>query len=101
MDAASAGNAEVVKKMLAAKADVNKQGKQDMSALHLAARKRQVKVAEILIAAGADMNQESKCGTPLQLARKNGGVDLLKVFGVQHEAPSTGGYVKSVSSLDA
>merc|ERR1712216_71400 len=88
----------VVKKMLAAKADVNKQGKQDMSALHLAARKRQVKVVEVLLAAGADANQQSVCGTPLQLARKNGGADLLKLFGVEPETPPTCGDSKAVSA---
>merc|ERR1712228_692845 len=101
MDAAFTGKPELVKKVLAAKADINKQGKQAMSALHLAARKRHVQVCEILLEARADMNQESKCGTALELARKNGGPDLLKVFGVQLDTPSTGGDINSVSSLDA
>jgi ankyrin repeat protein len=101
MDAAAAGNTELVKKLIGAKADINKQGKQDMSALHLAARKKHTQTAEALIAAGGDMNQESKCGTALQLARKNGGADLLKVFGVQADTPSTLNDITNVSSLDA
>jgi ankyrin repeat protein len=100
MDAAAAGNVEIMQKLIASKADINKQGKQDMSALHLAARNRRVQACEILIAAKADMNQESKCGTALQLARKNGGLDLLKAFDVQPTVSSFGG-VTCVSSLDA
>merc|ERR1712217_23259 len=101
MDAAFAGKPELAKKLIAAKADINKQGKQDMSALHLAARKRHVQVAEILLAARADMNQASKCGTALQLARKNGGMELLKAFDVQSDTPSNVGDITCVSSLDA
>jgi ankyrin repeat protein len=98
MDVASAGNTQLAKKLIAAKADINKQGKQQMSALHLAARSRRNQVAEVLLAAKADMNQESRVGTALQLARKNGGVDLLKVFGVQpDESPA----VSNVSLMDA
>lgn len=101
MDAAAAGKTELVKKLIAARADINRQGKQDMSALHLSARKRHTQVAEALIAAGADMNLKSKCGTPLQLARKNGGVDLLKVFGVHADTPSSSSDIGNVASLDA
>jgi len=103
MDAAFVGNVELMKKLIAAKADINKQGKQDMSALHLAARKKHAEAAACLLEAGADMNLESKVGTALTLARKNGGLELLKVFGVQTESAFTGdaGDVKNVSSLDA
>jgi ankyrin repeat protein len=85
MDAAAAGKAEFVQKLMAARADVNQKGKQQMSALHLAARNRRAQVAEVLLAAGADMNQQSCVGTALQLAQKNGGADLLNVFGVPSE----------------
>lgn len=98
MDAASAGKTKLVKKLVAAKADINKKGKQQLSALHLAARSRRADVCEVLLAAKADMNQESKLGTPLQLARKNGGADLLKVFDVQSDLSGT---VNNISSLDA
>jgi ankyrin repeat protein len=98
MDAAAAGKTELVKKLIASKADINKTGKQDMSALHLAARSRRAAVAEILIGARADVNLKSKVGTALELARKNGGVDLLKVFGVQSENSMN---IGNISSLDA
>lgn len=98
MNAASAGKVELVKKLIAAKADINKKGKQQMSALHLAARNRRAEVCKLLLAANADMNQESKLGTALQLARKNGGTQLLEVFGLASDTSSTD---DSVSSLDA
>jgi len=104
LDAALAGKTELAKKLIAAKADINKQGKQGMSALHLAARQRHSQVAEVLLAAKADMGQESKCGTALQLARKNGGIDLLQVFGVQPVSDIISanlGTATCFSSLDA
>jgi ankyrin repeat protein len=103
MDAAFAGKTELLQKLIDAKSDVNRQGKQDMSALHLAARNRRLEAAELLLAAKADMNQESKCGTALGLARKNGGVDLLDVFGVKPlaEANVNTEGITSFAGLDA
>jgi ankyrin repeat protein len=98
MDAASAGKTEIVKKLITAQADINKQGKQQMSALHLAARSRRVQAAETLLAARADMHQESACGSALQLARKNGGADLLAVFGAQPDSSAASN--KSLACLD-
>lgn len=97
MDAAAAGKTELVKKLIAAKANINKQGKQQLSALHLAARSRRAEVCELLLAAKADMNQESNLGSALQLARKNGGSELLKVFGDEADTPAP----TSISTLDA
>jgi len=99
MDAAAAGNAEFVRKLMAARADINQKGKQQMSALHLAARNRRAQVAEFLLAAGADMNEQSCVGTALQLAHKNGGADLFKVFGVSSEAKAP--RAENISDLDA
>eukprot|EP00930_Biecheleria_cincta_P106039 TRINITY_DN9925_c0_g1_i1.p1 TRINITY_DN9925_c0_g1~~TRINITY_DN9925_c0_g1_i1.p1 ORF type:complete len:384 (+),score=104.14 TRINITY_DN9925_c0_g1_i1:113-1264(+) len=97
MDAAAAGKLELVEKLIAAKADINKQGKQQMSALHLAARSRRAEVCKLLLAAQADMNQESKLGTALQLACKNGGKQLFEVFDLAFDTL----IVDSISSLDA
>lgn len=100
MDVASAGNTELVQKLLAAKADIHKKGKQQMSALHLAARSRRTEVVKVLLAAQADPNQMSEAGTALQLARKNCRMDpdLLDAFGCQVDTPST---VSDIPSLDA
>merc|ERR550532_525451 len=46
MDAVHAGNHAWAERLLLAKADVNRQGKQNMSALHLAARRGDAKAAQ-------------------------------------------------------
>mmetsp|Transcript_68262 Transcript_68262/g.121734 ORF Transcript_68262/g.121734 Transcript_68262/m.121734 type:complete len:381 (+) Transcript_68262:49-1191(+) len=91
MDAAHKGQEELAGQLIAANADINRQGKQGMGALHLAARRGDAKIAEMLIAAGADVSQKSQCGTPLELARKKKGDALLKAFGEESapkEAPA-------------
>lgn len=98
MTAAGAGNVDLVKKLIGAGSDLNKKGKQQMTALHFAARSRRTEVAKVLLEAKADMNQASTLGTALELARKNGGTDLLKVFGVQGDVNSG---ADNISSLDA
>merc|ERR1719240_844503 len=95
MTAAGAGNTELVKKLIGAGSDINKKGKQQMTALHFAARSRRTEVAKVLLEAKADMNQASTLGTALELARKNGGTDLLKAFGVESDG------AQNISSLDA
>merc|ERR1719215_809093 len=97
MEAAAAGNTELTKKLIVAGADVHQRGKQDMTALHLASRSRRAGVVKVLLEGKADMNQDSKLGTALQLARKNGGPDLLAVFNVKSD-----GYpaLNSISALD-
>merc|ERR1711988_101449 len=97
MDAAHIQDLELVKKLLPAKANINQQGKQDMSALHLAARKGDDKICQVLLESRADVNQISQCGTAAQLARKNGGGALLKVFGLT----AAEGSVQHVKIMDA
>merc|ERR1712187_22065 len=86
MDASAAGRSNLVEKFIAAGADVNKQGKQNMSALHLAARKGHTTVVRLLLAARADATKESQVGNALHLARKNGNVELLEALGGQGES---------------
>merc|ERR1712048_1134814 len=73
-------------KLIAAGADVNKVGKQDMTALHLAARRGDPKTVKILLEAKADTTLKSKCGTALELASKKGSAELLRLFGVSTES---------------
>merc|ERR1712192_218979 len=101
MDAALRGNTLLVEKLIVGNADIAKQGKQRMSALHLAARSGHAKVAQVLLDSLADVMQESQCGNALQLARKNGGVELLNVFGVQSKQSVEDERVTSIVSLDA
>jgi len=99
MDAAHEGQSDVALKLIAARADVNKKGKQGLSALHFAARRGCTKMVQILLEAHADASQTSDLGTALDLAKKNGGSELLKLFGVQ-PTPITGS-ITSVTDLDA
>lgn len=98
MTAAGAGNTELVKKLIGAGSNINKKGKQQMTALHLAARSRRTEVAKVLLEAKADMNQASTLGTALELARKNGGTDLLEAFDVKADGFSG---ADNISGLDA
>lgn len=102
MDAAHAGKRDLAEKLIAAGADVNAQGKSDMSALHLAARRGDAGVARLLLAARADPAQRSQCGTAAELAKKRpGSGPLLELLGVSAAEPPAEGKPTSIASLDA
>lgn len=101
LDAAKVGNAALIEKLIMAKAHVNQQGKQEMSALHLAARGGHAMVARALLSAGADPTLTSRAGDALALARKNGRAELMKEFGEQRETAITDEAIKSVTTLSA
>jgi len=85
MDAAHTGKHVLAEKLIRAGADVNKVGKQDMAALHLAARRGDSNMVKLLLEARADTTLESKCGTALNLAKKKGSAEVLQLFGVKAE----------------
>merc|ERR1711904_705110 len=89
MDAAHENKTDLASRLILARADVNKQGKQGLSALHLAARRGNPKMVQILMEARADTSQKSDLGTSLDFAKKNGGLELLELFGVEANS-STG-----------
>merc|ERR1719160_133787 len=99
MDAAHEGQCDVALKLISAKADINKKGKQGLSALHFAARRGRTKMVQILMEANADASQTSDLGTALDLAKKKGGSELLKLFGV--EPTPTNGSITTMKDLDA
>eukprot|EP00928_Gymnodinium_smaydae_P061169 TRINITY_DN45321_c0_g1_i1.p1 TRINITY_DN45321_c0_g1~~TRINITY_DN45321_c0_g1_i1.p1 ORF type:complete len:476 (+),score=73.01 TRINITY_DN45321_c0_g1_i1:65-1492(+) len=67
------GNLEAIRLLVEHKADVNAAGKQGMTPLHFAARKKSVEAARVLLAAGADVTLRDKSGlTAEKLAIKNG-----------------------------
>mmetsp|Transcript_73734 Transcript_73734/g.140376 ORF Transcript_73734/g.140376 Transcript_73734/m.140376 type:complete len:566 (-) Transcript_73734:58-1755(-) len=101
MDAARVGKHDLVAQLISARAEVDKQGKQGMAAVHFAARSGHVAVAQLLVAARADTMQQSQCGTALQLARKNGGGELLRAFDYYGEASTDYGSITSIAMLDA
>lgn len=82
MDAAHRDMPSLALKLIEAGARLDQQGKSDMTAIHLAARRGSTKMVQILVSCRADVNQKSKCGTVLDLAKKNGGETLLQVLGI-------------------
>lgn len=69
--------AEIVKKLIAKGADVNtREPRQERTPLHIAVRRGRTKAAELLIAAGAEVNTKDKDGhTPLWYAKDKYTVD--------------------------
>ena len=74
IDAAQRGDVEAVESLLEEGADVNAAQGDGMTALHWAAERGHAAVAELLIAAGAAVDAESRIGsyTPLHLASRGG-----------------------------
>ena len=80
------GNIEAVKQAIADGADVNTMGDEGETPLHQAALGGHKKVAELLIAKGADLNAKSYGETPLDLAIRLGQTetaDLLRKHGAK------------------
>jgi len=82
MCAAREGNCELAMQLIEARADVQRQGRQGMGALHLAVRRRATEIVRALVAARADPTQKSECGDAIELAKKNSGDKILEVLGV-------------------
>jgi ankyrin repeat protein len=97
MGAAHTGNLLLITMLISARAAINQQGKQGMSACHLAARRGEAKIVEVLIESRADVNQKSQCGSLEQLARKNGNAELLKVLGLSGCGSSDSGLLSAKS----
>ena len=80
--AVNAGNIEVIKRHLAAGADVNAKGDDGGTPLHDAAFWGHKEIAELLIANGADVNATDKYGeTPLGETQRYEIADLLRKHG--------------------
>jgi len=99
-DAAMAGDVEQVRELLGSGADVNASQGDGMTALHWAAENGDPRLAEMLVAAGADIAAVTRLGdyTPLHLATRAGRaaapavVEVLLQAGADAQAiTSTGG----------
>jgi ankyrin repeat protein len=92
-DAAMKGNKEAVRALLQRQADVNAPQLDGTTALHWAARRDDVDIADLLIVAGANVSAANREGvTPLQLAALNGSAAMIEALvraGADPNAPLT------------
>ena len=81
-EAAAEGNIEVVKQHLAAGTDVDFRNQEGLTALHMAAVKGHNKVAELLIAKGANVNTSGRLigTTPLDSAALLGHKEMVELL---------------------
>ena len=82
VDAARAGNLDAAKQHLAAGADVDFRNQEGLTALHMAAVKGHNKVAELLIAKGANVNTSGRLigTTPLDSAALLGHKEMVELL---------------------
>lgn len=82
VDAAMKGDIAAVRTLLKQGADVNTAQGDGMTALHWAAMKDQVEMAQMLLYAGANVHAVSRIGniTPLSVAAKNGYADMTRTL---------------------
>ncbi len=79
--AASEGDVERIRSLLAAGAKVNEQGRDGQTALHLAVKGGHKGVVELLIAKGADVNAKDQYETtPLHLAASAGHKEIVQLL---------------------
>jgi len=79
--AASTGQLEMAKRLLALGAQVNAAMKNVTSALHMAAYKNDLDMVRLLLDNGADVNQTGMFGsTPIFAAVENGTLDMVKLM---------------------
>jgi ankyrin repeat protein len=82
VDAAMQGNHDVVKSMLKQGADVNTAQGDGMTALHWAAQKGDLELAQTLLYAGANVRATTRVGgyTPLLIASKSGNTSVVEAL---------------------
>ena len=79
--AASDGNLAKVKQLIAAEVNLNALDSYGGTALHRAAFKNRIKIAQMLLDAGADVDAESRNGdTALHWATEMGNAEVVKVL---------------------
>lgn len=81
IDAAYRNDLETMEMLIAARADLDKKGKQGMTALHVAARGRHAEGVKMLVEARADDTIKSAGRTAGELAAKNGMPEIAGLLG--------------------
>ena len=103
-DAANFGNIESIKEHIAAGTDVDAKDKDKFTSLRIAAWRGHKEIAELLIAAGADVNANRNGWTPLHYASLDGHkeiVELLVAKGANINAKVLFGQNEGKTPLDA
>lgn len=98
------GRSDLVVALIGARANVDQQGKQGMTALHMAARGGHAAIVKTLLASDADIELKNEAGsTAVQLAQVNRNNELLHLFGADasFQQPPAEREVKHISALDA
>lgn len=82
LDAAQKGDIETVRGLIAAGVDVNSAAGDGMTALHWAAERGDVGLAEVLLEAGAEVGAEVRIGayTPLHMASGSGSAAMVNLL---------------------
>jgi len=88
IEAAYRSDIKLLEALLVARSDVNHQGKQGMTALHMALRGRHVENAKLLLDAKADVNIKVAGKTAAHLASKNGITELTHILDPHGEDPT-------------
>jgi len=84
IDAAYRSDCELVRKLIVASSDVNWQGKQGMTPLHMSARGKKLEIATMLLEAKADANIKAMGFTASELAVKNGHKEIASILGATY-----------------
>ena len=102
LKAVKEGNCKIVKRMLRLGADVNAvEGRYKKTALHFAARQRDVDVVKVLLQNGADVNAVNKDKwTALHYVAQKGHVDIAKVL-IQNGADLNALIIQTTALHDA
>eukprot|EP00418_Pyrodinium_bahamense_P076527 CAMPEP_0179055202 /NCGR_PEP_ID=MMETSP0796-20121207/23179_1 /TAXON_ID=73915 /ORGANISM="Pyrodinium bahamense, Strain pbaha01" /LENGTH=412 /DNA_ID=CAMNT_0020751847 /DNA_START=1 /DNA_END=1237 /DNA_ORIENTATION=- len=86
MDAVYRDELGLARRLIEARADVNRAGRQGLAALHLAARSGRIEMAQLLLESGADRDLPSQLGTAVDIAARRAVPALVELLGATPRA---------------